>query len=333
MDLSVVLTQQDSLIRSEPLVSVIVPVYKVEPYLRKCVDSILSQSYTNLDIILVDDGSPDGSPAICDEYAKKDGRVRVIHKENGGLSDARNAGVKAIKGEWFLFVDSDDYLERNAVEHFIGKLKQIGFDADIAVGVVKEIGLNGDIVFQRHTNLDAHTVYSAKEYIVRSTKRKQFFAPAWLNLYKTEFWYKFKHSFKIGIYYEDLDLIPRVFLSAKNVLYTDYAFYNYVKREGSITISGNRQKSYESAKIVLEDIFEMIQAVSDKKLRNVLCRYFSNIYLAMIGNFQIFEKCYPKGCSWWFLLLHCFDCKNFIKTLILGLSQKAYVGLYRRCIK
>lgn len=314
-----------------PLVSVVVPVYKVEQELPRCMESLLSQTYTNIEIILVDDGSPDNCPSICDEYAANDSRVRVIHKENGGLSDARNAGITVIKGEWFLFVDSDDYLEHDAVEHFITDLKRIDFDADIAVGVVKEIGLDGTISFQRHTNLEAHAVYSAREYIMSSTKRKQFFAPACLNLYKTEFWYKFKHSFKVGIYYEDLDLIPCVFLSAKNVLYTDYAFYNYIKREGSITISGNKQKSYESAKVVLEDIFEMIQSVSDKKLRTVLSRYFSNIYLAMIGNLQILEKCYPKGCDWLFLLFHCFDCKDFIKTLILGLSQKVYVDLYRYC--
>ena len=91
-------------------ISVIVPVYKVEQYLRKCVDSIIKQTYSNLEIILIDDGSPDNCPIICDEYAMKDNRVVVIHKKNGGLSDARNVGIAKSTGKYITFVDSDDYI-------------------------------------------------------------------------------------------------------------------------------------------------------------------------------------------------------------------------------
>ena len=92
-----------------PLISIIVPVYKVEEYLDDCVQSILSQSYKNIEIILVDDGSPDKCPQLCDEYSKQDKRIRVIHKKNGGLSDARNTGILASHGEYLLFEDSDDF--------------------------------------------------------------------------------------------------------------------------------------------------------------------------------------------------------------------------------
>ena len=92
------------------LISVIVPIYNVEKYLDKCVDSIINQTYKNLEIILVDDGSPDNCPQMCDDYAKKDSRIRVVHKENGGLSDARNAGMKVATGEYVSFIDSDDYI-------------------------------------------------------------------------------------------------------------------------------------------------------------------------------------------------------------------------------
>ena len=101
---------------NKPLISVVVPVYKVEPYLRKCVDSILGQTYRNLEIILVDDGSPDGCPAICDEYAEKDRRVKVIHKSNGGVAEARNAGISVVKGKYLVFVDSDDWIGSNYLE-------------------------------------------------------------------------------------------------------------------------------------------------------------------------------------------------------------------------
>ena len=121
----------------QDLISVIVPVYKVEKYLKRCVDSILAQTYPCLEVILVDDGSPDGCPAICDEYAREDRRVRVIHKENGGLSDARNAGIDAAKGKFLGFVDSDDYVHPRFYELLLQALKEEG--ADIAGCDVKKV--------------------------------------------------------------------------------------------------------------------------------------------------------------------------------------------------
>ena len=112
------------------LVSVIVPIYKVEKYLGKCVDSIINQTYKNLEIILVDDGSPDNSGKICDEYAKKDNRIKVIHKENGGLSSARNAGLDVATGEFIAFVDSDDRIHLDFVEKLYRAIKEE--NADIA---------------------------------------------------------------------------------------------------------------------------------------------------------------------------------------------------------
>ena len=107
-----------------PLISIIVPIYKVEPYLRRCLDSIVSQTYTNLEIILVDDGSPDDCPQICDEYAAKDIRITVIHKDNGGLSDARNAGTLIAKGNYIYYIDSDDELPPDTISVMINQLKK-----------------------------------------------------------------------------------------------------------------------------------------------------------------------------------------------------------------
>ena len=119
-----------------PLISVIVPVYKVEKYLNQCIESVLAQTYQNLEIILVDDGSPDRSGEICEEYAKKDTRIRVLHKSNGGLSTARNTGLQIISGAYIAFLDSDDYLAPDMYETLYREL--IENDADIAVcGFVK----------------------------------------------------------------------------------------------------------------------------------------------------------------------------------------------------
>lgn len=98
------------------LISVIVPVYKVEKYLKKCVDSIRNQTYQNLEILLVDDGSPDGCPAMCDAYADEDSRIKVIHKEHGGISDVRNVGLQNAKGKWIFFLDGDDYIHTELID-------------------------------------------------------------------------------------------------------------------------------------------------------------------------------------------------------------------------
>ena len=103
-------------VSKEPLITVVVPIYNVEDYLNKCIESIVNQTYKNLEIILVDDGSPDNSPKMCDDWAKKDKRIKVIHKENGGVSSARNIGIDKSKGEWITFVDADDWIEKTYIE-------------------------------------------------------------------------------------------------------------------------------------------------------------------------------------------------------------------------
>ena len=115
----------------DPLVSIIVPVYNVKPYLNRCVDSLLGQSYQNMELLLVDDGSTDGSETLCDEYAAQDARVRVLHKKNGGLSDARNAGVDAAKGEYLSFVDGDDWVSPYYIENLYRALEQAGAGRDL----------------------------------------------------------------------------------------------------------------------------------------------------------------------------------------------------------
>lgn len=121
----------------ESLISVVVPIYKVEKYLVKCIDSIIEQSYRNIELILVDDGSPDSCPQICEEYRKKDSRIKVIHKQNGGLSDARNAGMEIATGEWITFIDSDDYVGINFLKELYSSA--INTKADISICDYKSV--------------------------------------------------------------------------------------------------------------------------------------------------------------------------------------------------
>lgn len=147
----------------KPLISVIVPIYKVEKYLTICVDSLLHQSYGNLEIILVDDGSPDECPAICDQYQNKDNRIKVIHKKNGGLSDARNAGLDIAQGEYVAFVDSDDFIDEDYICKLYDALQQNR--ASIAVCGIQIIDESNKVTEQIYVTQDKkQELYTGRDY-------------------------------------------------------------------------------------------------------------------------------------------------------------------------
>ena len=141
-------------------ISIIIPVYKVESYLCECLDSVIYQTYNNLEIILIDDGSPDNCGAICDEYAKKDSRIIVIHKENAGVSAARNDGLEMMTGDWFTFVDSDDWIEPDYCEKFIQFASAHQADMIFSGGIILENG--GDESVMRRSVL-SEFVYTKKQ--------------------------------------------------------------------------------------------------------------------------------------------------------------------------
>ena len=165
------------------LISVIVPVYKVERYLCRCVDSIIAQTYTNLQIILVDDGSPDGSGAICDDYAAKDSRITVIHKKNGGLSDARNAGLVAACGSYIGFVDSDDYIAVDMYEKLYKAI--VACNADMSVCNFRYVDENGNNIEERNNALPVKDeVIDGITALTRTLDDKGwYYVTAWNRLY------------------------------------------------------------------------------------------------------------------------------------------------------
>lgn len=213
------------------LISVIVPIYKVESYLHRCVDSILEQTYQNLEIILVDDGSPDNCPSICDEYAEKDSRVKVIHKKNGGLSDARNAGMLVATGEYLMFVDSDDWLEKGAIILLYQLL--VEYNAQIAIGGMQRVEDQSNIILQSE--------FCGKKNIENMTKTqamKAFFqngCAAWGRLY-----HRSVHSgikFPVGEINEDEAIVLPLLARCSVIVHTNEIVYNYRYRAESITTS------------------------------------------------------------------------------------------------
>ena len=243
------------------MVSVIIPVYNVEKYINKCVDSVINQTYKDLEIILVDDGSTDKSGIICDEYEKKDSRIKVIHRMNGGLSAARNSGIDAATGEYYLFIDSDDYVSENMIDIMYSALKDN--DAEISVCGFRKVYDNGD---------EEKSDDKQEEYAVNSSKRiykvfsgrescMQMYNPcravetvvAWNKLYKSSLFGTGTDRIRYpeGKIHEDEFTTYKLLYRASQVVYVWNTLYYYVQRSGSIT---NDVKTYSPSHIVILDM-------------------------------------------------------------------------------
>ena len=223
------------------LISVIAPVYKVADLLPRCVDSILAQTYRNLEVILVDDGSPDNCGDICDEYAKKDRRVKVIHKKNGGISSARNAGIDICKGKYIMFIDSDDYISSTAIEHLYKDITSTGADISIC-----------DYV-SFSDRVKVKNKYPKKVFTVTGDDKYRYIAPSdvysdygvvsivqWNKLFKAKIFKNLRYS--EGKINEDEFIITSEFSLADKISYNLEPLYHYYQREGSTihTFSINR---------------------------------------------------------------------------------------------
>lgn len=215
-------------------VSVIIPVYMVQKYIRKCVDSVLAQTYENLQIILVDDGSADDCPRICDKYAERDSRIKVIHKKNGGLSDARNVGMDAAEGEFLYFLDSDDFLEKDAVELLV--LAAENTDSEM-------VFFDGKVFFEDKDSGGNPAYYSRKylygtdsgvNVIEKLVENKEFRTAVQFLFFRTKALRQRKLRFYQGILHEDGLFTVEAFLAMERVTYVPYQLYNRRMRAGSI---------------------------------------------------------------------------------------------------
>lgn len=244
---------------NKPLVTVIVPVYKVEKYLRKCVDSILLQTYENIEIILVDDGSPDNCGAICDEYAQKDSRIKVIHKENGGLSDARNAAIDVCTGEYLTFIDSDDYVASDYVEVLYNLVEKYNCKLSIAI-------------WQTFYETDAPVVIKNRYYeacwkpgeaVSYMFYQEKFDNAACVKLYHRSLFDAIR--FPKGMLFEDLYITYRLLFNSDMVAYCNKKIYYYLLRRDSIEGSAFSSLKVDSAmqifKTMEEENYDLIKLV------------------------------------------------------------------------
>lgn len=212
----------------KPLISIIIPIYNVEKYLGKCIESIVNQAYQNIEIILIDDGSTDSCPLLCDSWVKLDARVKVIHKSNGGLSDARNAGMHIAHGDYVAFIDSDDWIETDAFEKMLNRMLED--NSDVVSCGVKWVSDDDDVLYEVSVEADeVIDTHAAMSEIIADRKLKQH---VWNKLYKRDLIEDI--PFEKGKYHEDIFWSYQVFGRAKKVSLMKESFYHYVQRSNSI---------------------------------------------------------------------------------------------------
>ncbi len=251
-----------------PLISVIVPIYKVENYLPKCIDSILNQEYKNLEIFLVDDGSPDLCGKICDEYALKDSRIQVIHKPNGGLSDARNVALNIMTGEYVTFIDSDDYVSPQYISILWKLLNK--YKADIAVSQYQAVkGETTKMLTISHVH---DHILERDEAVKMMFYQKLFDNSAWGKLYKN---YLFKEiQYPKGVIFEDLGTTYKLFLQCNNIAYTSAISYFYLQRKDSIEGEQFNDKKLDAIPLANE-MMSTIAKENPQNIKAAKCRCVS----------------------------------------------------------
>lgn len=293
----------------QPLISVIVPIYKVEQYIHQCVDSILAQTYTNLEIILVDDGSPDRCGDICDAYAEKDRRVKVIHKENGGISSSRNVGLAAVTGELIAFVDGDDYVQPGLYRRLLDQML-----ADDRLDVVYSACTREP--FQEtllHMDFFPTGTVITGEEMARKMASDVVTSHMWLGLYKRFCWDGI--VFPLGRSYEDVTMTYKAFLNARYVGFVMEPLYIYRVNDTSITKTVQPRK-----------VFDLFQAYRDRYWDTLICfpdlAQWNCTRAAQFG-ISLYFHCHAEGVSQLKPFLP--EVEDFLKdnkkTIVSGWSQ------------
>ena len=303
--------------------SIVIPVYNVEHYLKRCVDSVLTQKFADYEVILVDDGSTDNSGHICDDYALANDNVYVIHKSNGGLSSARNAGIDMVNGDYFMLLDSDDWIADDCLNRLSNYLNS---NYDLIMGRAWTIDVDGNksdkIAYKIPVGL-----YVLPDSIERITSGEVSFCSQFY-LYRTEFITSNKLRFYEGVLHEDELWMPCILLKAKSVLITDVYFYFHFVRIGSIMHSNNFIESAKSTLIIcklLSEEYECFPNSVTKHLRDRLAMLYLRA-IPQLGTTDIAIHEFGR----FFALKNSFSIKQKIKALCFFISPKLYCKLIKK---
>ncbi len=278
-----------------PLISVIIPVYNVEKYLRECVDSVLNQTYDNFEIILIDDGSTDSSGKICDEYAYNDARITVVHKENEGQSVARNIGIEYSSGDWLYFPDSDDYIAGDTFETLLKKA--VTEKADIVIFDAYSFSDDGSKVRQSYISKKDYPACSGKEMFSALQKNGDFHCPLWSMFYNGDFLRKSNIRMIPGIIYEDSVFGFQIMMQASRIAHERRTFYFRRYRSGStMTQPEKRYRHFHSRCEVYRAVRDFCRenGFADKDYAK---EYIIRCAMNAVDTFRLVEKSEKGKCK------------------------------------
>lgn len=303
--------------------SIIVPIYGVEKYIKQCVNSVLDQNYNHYELILVDDGSPDGCPLICDEYADKDERITVIHKKNGGSSDARNVGIEKATGDYILFLDGDDYwLDVDLLEKINERINQ--WDSDVICLNYKKVYKSGKEYnyFSLGTDMPKTNRGTASvRYIIQNNIWTS--AP-WNKVIKKSLFLKGDLTFIKGITSEDIDWCARLAALATTYDYIEKPYVGYRQRESSIS----KAMTYDKVCCLRNNIFriEKIVEITDGEKKELIMQYFSYQYGTLLKNIALLQSSSQRKemCKDIKYLQKLLECSKSIKIKLLKLLGKVF---------
>ena len=270
--------------------SIIVPVYNVEQYLKDCIESILKQSFSNYEILLINDGSTDRSGLICDEYALSEPKIISFHKENGGLSDARNYGIKRAKGEYFVFIDSDDYIETDALDKFNKQLLESN-NPDVLITHIQKIFIDSNIVKQTDEGLSLDLInnYSKNEIIKLMFTKSNSLWPAVRYIVKRTIIENNSLKFALGYLHEDIDWTSKLFLNAETYTGLDYYWYNHrIGRQDSITTNKSAKRTLDIIKLVSNNIEDVNYHKFDLETRNIMFQRMVKSLFSSLGDYKFY---------------------------------------------
>lgn len=266
-----------------PKISIIVPVYRVEPYLERCVESILAQTYHDFELILVDDGSPDNCGTICDAFAKRDSRVRVIHKENGGLSSARNSGLDIALGDYIGFVDSDDWVTNDMFEYLLNMIEE----NDCDISSVSYVLTNGTSNFkQPPIEIKLYEgIESLRYYLQEGMSKRIADYPVWIKLYKKELFDDLR--FPRGQLFEDGATNFILLQKAKRYIKSNKIAYFYFQDGTSITRGGFKEKDFDIL-IVGNQLVELAMSIEDHNIINLAKMKQARSYFSLLSKIAVY---------------------------------------------
>lgn len=239
------------------MISIVIPVYNVEKYLAECVDSVLGQTYQDYEIILVDDGATDSSGAMCDEYAQKDARIRVIHQPNGGLSAARNAGLSAASGEYIYFLDSDDYIEPTTLVDLVSVAAQEQADVVFFDGYVFFDECEEDDTVSRYVRKEAYATQNGRDILPQLLKNEEYRTAVPLMLFRTNYLTDHALTFREGIIHEDELFTFLVYNADGRVAHCHKQLYARRIRPASIMTSSGALRRYDSMRRIYFELSQM----------------------------------------------------------------------------